>query len=75
LFKREGSCIQIEIENVDLIKAFIDILREEMGNIEDDQLPLLLKKRFGMGLSYEQVQDILYGRPYIIEEDTGRVYI
>lgn len=76
LFEREGSCIQAEIENVDLIQAFIDILREEMDDIQDDQLPLLLKKRFGIGLSYEQIQDILYGRPYIVErEDTRTVYI
>jgi hypothetical protein len=39
-----------------------------MDDIQEDQLPLLLRKRFGIGLSYEQVQDILYGRPYIVEE-------
>jgi len=39
-----------------------------MDNIKEDQLPLLLRKRFGIGLSYEQIQDVLYGKPYIVED-------
>jgi len=74
LFERQGSCIQAEIENVDLILAFIDILREEIGHIDDKDLPLLLKKRFGIGLTFDQVDEILHGKIIIEEFDTRDVY-
>lgn len=71
LLKCQGSCIQTEIENADVIQAYIDILKKDIGNINDCDLPSLLKKYFNVELTLDEIQEILYGE-IIIEEFVAR---